>query len=126
MSSERKYQQAKKIVKKKKGFYSHLSVFIATGVFFLLMNLATRAPWEEDFWFYIPMIPWSLGLIIHYFSIFGLPGKDKILSKEWEEREIQKEMYKLGGEVEDDYLDLNEKKILQKQKPTNWQDSDFV
>jgi len=127
MSSDSKYKKAKKIVKKKKEFYSHLSIFLATGLFFFLMNIATNNGFLfDDVWFHFPMIPWFLGLSIHYLTVFGLPGRDKILSEEWEEREIQKEMHKLGGEVEDDYLDLNEKQILKKRQAADWKDSDFV
>ncbi len=66
------YRKARKRVKQKKGFFIHFSVYIAVGVFFLTMNLVTD-PW--DLWFFYPLLPWGVALLIHYFSIFGLPGK---------------------------------------------------
>lgn len=86
------YRAARKRVKQKKGFYGHLSAYIAVGVFFLTMNLATD-PW--DLWFFYPMMPWGIGLLIHYFGVFGLPGKDRALTPKWEEREMEKEIQRL-------------------------------
>jgi len=127
MSTDHQYKQAKKIVKKKKEFYNHLAIYMVMFAFFFLINLATLDYNYIEFWFFFPMLPWGIGLAIHYLTVFGIPGKEKILSKEWEEREIQKEMQKLGGEVDEDYLDLNDQKILERRKdPLDWKDSDLV
>lgn len=122
MNSEQQYKQAKKIVKRKKGFYGHLAAFCGVGFFFFMISFFNKDPMAM-----MPMICWSVGLIIHYLNVFGFPGKEKILSPEWEAREIEKEIYNLGGEVEDDYLDLNEKQILQRRmKDTDWRENDLV
>jgi len=129
------YNLARKKVKKKKGFYTHLSVFIAVGIFFLAMNIATFHE-SGEWWFFFPLLPWSVGLFIHYFSIFGLPGTD-ILTKEWEDRELEKEMKKLGADPteymtpldEDDELDLNEKPPVPRRSRVDgkdWEDGDYV
>jgi hypothetical protein len=86
------YRKARRRVKQKKGFYAHLSAFIAVGVFFLTMNLVTD-PW--DLWFFYPMMPWGMGLMIHYFGVFGLPGKERVLTQKWEEREMEREVRRL-------------------------------
>lgn len=126
------YRKARKRVQKKKGFYVHLSVYISVGIFFLTMNLATD-PW--DLWFFYPMMPWGIGLLIHYFGIFGLPGKEKALTQKWEEREMEKEMRRLrrleGMQEEDppDYLDLpdlRKEPEKAKTKTRRWNEDDLV
>ncbi len=123
---EETYEQAKKVVKKKKGFYSHFAAYIAVGAFFLIMNILTFDD-SGEWWFFFPMLPWGIGLAIHYFSIFGLPGTD-ILTKEWEQRETEKEMRKIYEERDDfdidDQLELKERKAIKKKK--GWSDGDFV
>jgi len=124
MTPEDQYKRAKKKVKLKKGFFKHLSAYLAVGSFFLALNLITS---PYDLWFIFPMLPWSVGLIIHYFNTFGLPGGP--LTDEWEERELEKEMRKLDHKVDDvqpleieDELELKEFKKLRKE----WDDRDFV
>ena len=125
MRPEDQYKIAKKKVNKKKGFYSHLSVFIAVGIFFFVLNMVTD---PFDTWFFFPLLPWSVGLSIHYLSVFGFPGG--ALTDEWEERELEKEMRRLDHKVEvpeppheiEEELELKEFKKLRKE----WDDGDFV
>ncbi len=133
------YQKARQQVKKKKGFYVHLGTFIAVGIFFLAMNILT---FEEagEWWFFFPMLPWGIGLMIHYFIVFGLPGT-KALSSEWEEKELQREMERLrrkqllekGESLPDIHtrrepgLDLPDlDKIPEKEKQRRWEDDELV
>lgn len=125
------YRKARKRVKQKKGFYGHLSVYIAVGVFFLTMNLVTD-PW--DLWFFYPMMPWGIGLMIHYFGVFGLPGKERVLTQKWEEREMEKEISRLQRQHKSkeqesfDTLDLptfSEPKEKVKEK-SRWDENDLV
>lgn len=80
--------KAQKKVKAKKGFFTHLSVYLSVGIFFLLLNVLT---YSGDWWFFFPLLPWMVGLLIHYFTIFGVPGTE-ILTEGWEERELEKEV----------------------------------
>lgn len=91
------YEMARKRVAEKKGFYRHFSVYLAVGAFFFIMNVLTYYD-SYEWWFFFPMVPWGTGLAIHYFSVFGLPGGH--LSREWEERELRKEMERLQHKVE--------------------------
>ena len=122
------YRKARERVRKKKGFYGHLSAYLAVGVFFLVMNMVTD-PW--DLWFFYPMMPWGVGLLIHYFGVFGLPGREKVLTKSWEEREMEKEMQRLRRkhqppeEAPKDFLDLKDIR-KEKVKSKKWDDSDLV
>ncbi|MCB0547668.1 MAG: 2TM domain-containing protein [Phaeodactylibacter sp.] len=130
-------KQAKARVKKKKGFYGHLSSFIAVGFFFLALNLASFFNGDKELWFFYPMLPWSIGLLIHYFFIFGLPGS-RALSEKWEEEELAKEMARLRrmrqGRLEApapqeeglDLKDLEREKEMPKQTRPNWEDEDLV
>ena len=125
---KRAYQQ----VKKKKGFYSHLAVFISVGIFFFLINILSMSSGDTELWFFFPLLPWSIGLLIHYFSVFGLPGTN-ILTKDWEDTEIEKEMQKLRQKMRQySALESNEKmelRELDKEKlkqNRNWSDDEIV
>ncbi|HKK77910.1 MAG TPA: 2TM domain-containing protein [Saprospiraceae bacterium] len=118
---------AQKRVQKKKQFYKHLAAFIGVGFFFFAINLATIADGDRELWFFFPMLPWSVGLIIHYLTTFGFPGTG-ILTPEWEEKQLEKEIRdirKKTGYVprRQDELELKE---LSKEKEDNWESEDFV
>ncbi|MFK8100892.1 MAG: 2TM domain-containing protein [Saprospiraceae bacterium] len=129
------YAQAKRQVRKKKGFYRHLTSYIIINAFILAINLITD-PFDQ--WFVFPLLSWGVGLAFHYINVFGLPG-NKALSKEWEEKEIEKEMQRLQREdnlkhrykslpepdhitMPDEELELNDFKKLRKE----WDDSELV
>lgn len=86
-------------------------------------------------WFIFPLASWGVGLAFHYIGVFGIPGLGA-LSKDWEEREMQKELRRMGAdemELEefpeprmnpkkmdiDDHLELKEVR-------KNYDDSEFV
>ena len=94
MKKDEKLERAKKRVEDKKGFYTHLSVYLSVGTFFFVMNILT---WSGEFWFFFPLLPWGIGLLIHYFTTFGLPFS-KILSADWEEEQLTKELQKIERE----------------------------
>lgn len=126
-------RRAQEQVKKKKGFYTHFAVFLSVGIFFFMINLISMGDGDDELWFFFPLIPWSLALFIHYFSVFGLPGTN-ILTKEWEDEELEKEMQKMrqkirhySKEEQEEKLDLREfeqEKVKSRQK--NWDDSEIV
>ncbi len=121
------YFEAKKIVKKKKGFYRHLGAYIAVNVVMFCVIFFQEGTFE---WLF-PASFWGIGLFIHYTSVFGFPGRSGLGGSEWEQREIEKEMKKLGASddfdmpelIDDDELELKEMKPIQKDK---WNDSDLV
>lgn len=126
-TEEEIYQKAKKRVKVKKGFYSHLGVYLAMFGFFFLMNILT---YDGELWFFFPMLPWGISIVIHYFAVFGLPGGK--MSEQWEEKELEKEVERqrrIKGvtapaplELPEEELELREFKKLRK----DWDDKDFV
>ena len=118
---ERLYKAAQKRVEDKKGFYTHLAVYFSVGAFFLFMNILN---WEGEWWFFFPLLPWGIAISIHYLSVFGFPI-NKILSADWEEQELQKEMKRLkkGTKKEVEELKL---KDLKKDPVKRWDEEDLV
>lgn len=123
-------KKVKKRIRARKAFLIHLGTYIAAGLFFLAMNIATMAPGEE-WWFFFPMIPWGLGLAIHYVAAFGFPGTDDLV-KRWEIEETAKEMKRQReagnknlppAKKPDDSLDLEE---LKRQKEKLYDEDDLV
>ena len=114
---------AEKRVKEKKAFYYHLISFISANLFLFGLNLLTS---PNFYWFLIPLMGWGVGFAIHYFTVFGIPGKGP-LDEKWQAKEIEKELHRMGyqenDEVnEEDNLELKE---FAKQK-RSWDDSDLV
>jgi hypothetical protein len=115
--------KAQKRVKAKKGFYSHLGSFIAVNAFLFALNAVT---YSGSWWFVFPTLGWSIGLVTHYFSVFGMPW----LEHDWEDKEMEREIKRLErggprsrGKDEEDTLEL---KRLQKQSRKNWEEEDLV
>lgn len=82
-NDEQLYLKAKERVNELKGFYSHLFVYVlVNAVLFTINYLTSNGTW----WFYWPLLGWSIGLIAHAIGVFGFFG---IMSQEWEERKIE-------------------------------------
>ena len=82
MADERdeKYQQAKRRVEAKKGFYVHAFFFVVLNAI-LLAVVGWDFLWATAFW--------GLGLVLHGASVF-FSGSDWV--KRWEHRAIQREL----------------------------------
>lgn len=133
-----KYLEAKKRVKAKKDFFSHLGTYLVMGTFFFLLNAVTSF---GNWWFYWPMLGWGLAVLFHYVDVFGIPGIEQGAG-DWEERELEKELRRLGGtgkpdrsehirDLEDhlDLPDLQEKRPEKEPAPRKvkrWDESDLV
>lgn len=89
-------------MKAKKEFYQHLMAFVIVNTFIFLVNLLTT---PLNWWFLYPLLGWSMGLAFHYVEVFGIPGFN-ILTKEWEEEELNKELHRMQ------YDESNEKRQL--------------
>jgi hypothetical protein len=87
-------------------------------------------------WFVYPVLSWGVGLAIHYVTVFGIPGT-RVLTDDWEEEELDKEIRKLkriygkkmlkknllNSGLDDDGLDLRE---LDKQAEELFDEEDLV
>jgi 2TM domain len=83
---DQQYQEAKRRVEAKKGFYVHLFFFVVLNVIFL-----AAVGWD----FLWATVFWGLGLVLHGASVF-FSGSDWV--KRWEHRAIQKELDRQSGE----------------------------
>lgn len=90
---EIKYQEALKRVKKIKGFYTHLMVYIVINTMLLIVNYKNMDT-NANFWrwqTFSTVLFWGIGLAGHALSVF-LPAM--VLGKEWEEKKIKELMEK--------------------------------
>jgi len=91
------YLEAQKRVKKIKGFYVHLVVFITVNLFlFVLSNIYNRGKISYNDinfinWTFSNLGLWGLGLVIHGLTVFT---PNLFLGKQWEERKIKELMEK--------------------------------
>ncbi len=88
-------EEAKKRVADLRGFYKHLYSYIAVNIVLIIINLVTS---PKDLWFYWVTVFWGIGIILHAFRVFG---KNRILSKDWEERKVNEIMEKEKEHKED-------------------------
>jgi hypothetical protein len=83
---DERYQEAKRRVEAKKGFYVHAFFFVVLNAIFL-----AAVGWD----FLWATVFWGLGLVLHGASVF-FSGSDWV--KRWEHRAIQKEIDRHRGE----------------------------
>ena len=93
INEEIRYQEALKRVKKIKGFYIHLFVYIVINILIIISNIQNLENGEsylkkENFF---TAFFWGIGLLAHGLSTF-MPSW--IMGKNWEERKIQEFMGK--------------------------------
>ena len=90
---EIKYQEAAKRVKKIKGFYTHLTVYIVVNIMIIIVNVQNLDEGESFLKFktFSTALFWGIGLAAHGLSVF-LPSL--IMGKDWEEKKIKELMEK--------------------------------
>lgn len=83
---ENSYLLAKKEVKKIKGFYIHLFVYLVINTIFIVNNTIANG-WEgfKTTLFSIVLF-WGIGLFFHWYGTFG---KNILFGKKWEKKKIQ-------------------------------------
>jgi hypothetical protein len=91
-----KYKRAQRRVKKIKGFYSHLIVYIVIN---LLLSSFNIYRFMEDgyefnevitqFGVFSTPVFWGIGLFFHWMGVFGFKS---VFSSDWEERKIKEYM----------------------------------
>ncbi len=90
---EIRYSEAAKRVKKIKGFYTHLIVYIVINLMIVIVNIQNLKPGESYFKlenFYTAFF-WGIGLMADALSTF-MPTI--IFGKNWEEKKIKEMMEK--------------------------------
>ncbi|WP_413997719.1 2TM domain-containing protein [Flavobacterium sp. W1B] len=100
--SEDKYKEAERKVKKLKGFYTHLIVYILVNILIVFININDLSAGESYFKMenFFTAFFWGIGLLAHGLSTF-MPHW--IFGKNWEDKKIKEFMEK------------------EKQNNTNWE-----
>ncbi|UOK41188.1 MULTISPECIES: 2TM domain-containing protein [Flavobacterium] len=90
---DERYEDAQKRVKRLKGFYSHLIIYVLVNILIVFININNLKPGESYFQFenFFTAFFWGIGLLAHAVSVFG---HHLIFGKEWEERKIKEFMEK--------------------------------
>ena len=88
MSEEEIYEQARKRVEEKKGFFVHLTVYILVNI--LLVMIWAFGNGGGHPWFIWPLGGWGIGILFHFLGVFVFSR-----STDWERRELEKEADKL-------------------------------
>lgn len=90
---EIKYQEAVKRVKRIKGFYTHLVVYIVINLMLLIVNYKNLDA-NENFWrwqTFNTVFFWGIGILAHCLSVF-MPSM--IMGSNWQEKKIKELMEK--------------------------------
>jgi hypothetical protein len=87
-TEDTKYQVAKERVQAIKGFYIHLTVYIAVNLLLFLVDVITS---PDTLWFFWPLAGWGIAIVIQAVSVFG-SGRGSVTN--WEERKIRELMEK--------------------------------
>lgn len=80
------YKAARCQVRKLRGFYAHLTVYLAVNAGLLVINLFSS---PGRLWVVWPLAGWGIAVVIHGASVF-LGGR--WFGREWEERKIREIM----------------------------------
>ena len=91
MSEQEIYQEAKKRVEEKKGFFIHFTVYILVNI---LLVLIWAFPAGGGYpWFLWPLGGWGIGVIFHFLGVFVFSRKT-----DWDRSQIEKEVAKIKRE----------------------------
>lgn len=90
---QERYERAKKRVKRIRGFYSHLMVYVVVNLMIVVINMQQLHEGESYFKWqnFTTLVFWGIGLLAHGLSVF-LPYL--VLGKDWEENKIREFMEK--------------------------------
>lgn len=87
-TEDTRYQIAKERVQAIKGFYIHLTVYIAVNLLLFLIDVITS---PDTLWFFWPLAGWGIAIIVQAVTVFG-PSRGS--GTNWEERKIRELMEK--------------------------------
>ncbi|MCM4171425.1 hypothetical protein DHD32_08030 [Arenibacter sp. TNZ] len=104
LEKDKKLERARKQVKELKGFYVHLSVYLAVNLLITIVEITEKMGRGEtffeafrDFGTFAIWLFWGIGLVFHGLKVFSC---SPFFNKEWEARQIQKYMDKEKRESE--------------------------
>lgn len=85
-------KKAKQKVEEKKSFYFVSMIFLMVSIILFVLSIIIGG--QAAFWIRFPILVLGLLTAVFYFFIFGFPFSN-VLTEEWEEEELEKEMFKL-------------------------------
>lgn len=83
-----KRERARKRVEEIKGFRIHVFTYIVVNIGLFAIDYFTS---PGNYWFYWPLLGWGIGLVMHWFGVYG---SRLFWGKDWEERKIKELMDK--------------------------------
>jgi len=89
LSEEQIYEQAKKRVEEKKGFFIHFTVYIVVNI--MLVLIWAFAAGGGFPWFIFPLGGWGIGILFHFLGVFVFGRKSDGAAIEKEAEKIRKE-----------------------------------
>jgi len=89
MSEEQIYEQAKKRVEAKKGFFIHFTVYIVVNI--MLVLIWAFAAGGGFPWFIFPLGGWGIGILFHFLGVFVFGRKSDRTAIEKEAERIKRE-----------------------------------
>jgi hypothetical protein len=90
-SEEEIYKLARKRVKEKKSFYTHLASYVVVNALLIIIWALTGHGYP---WFVWALAGWGIGVVFHGLGVFVFNRNTA-----WESREIEKEAARLRKEV---------------------------
>ena len=90
---EDKYAAAQRKVKRLKGFYTHLIIYLVVNTFIIFINISNLETGESYFKMenFFTAFFWGIGLTAHGLSVFG---GNIFFGRNWEEKKIKELMEK--------------------------------
>jgi len=89
MSEDEIYEQAKKRVEEKKGFYIHFTVYVVVNI--MLVLIWAFAAGRGFPWFVFPLGGWGIGILFHFLGVFVFERKSDRAAIEKEAEKIRRE-----------------------------------
>ena len=87
MEDRKAYNEARRRVGAKVGFYLHLAIYVATNIVLIAINLAAT---PQHLWFWWPLLGWGIGVFFHGIAVFALsenaPMMKRMIDKEMKAR----------------------------------------
>ena len=88
MSEEQIYEEAKRRVGEKKGFYAHVLSYVLVNI--MLVFIWAFASGGGYPWFLWPLVCWGIFVLIHYLRVFILENKGDKAAIEKEAEKIRR------------------------------------
>jgi len=89
MSEEQIYEQARKRVEEKRGFFQHLAVYIVVNI--MLVLIWAFGDGGGFPWFIFPLGGWGIGILFHFLGVFVFGRKPDRAAVEKEAEKIRRE-----------------------------------